>query len=220
MLDTGSPLDMAVCISAGLLSEIWVVKAPSQSDVEFDVSRAIPLADRLTVVLWGPVFCNMNGEPGSEHDCASVKFAQFVLFTPGPNCVRSKWRLGFPLNVMKSRTIEGPPETRSLIVPCTAGRRVPVEYVTLVNVPVSTQPVPPPTGRVKSMFVPDTSTPPPVQFATVRVPETAADPVVRKERNAATVTAYLETPFFCIRFLLRRIIAHTYTQGNPKLTGA
>src|SRR3954454_22293002 len=99
---------------------------------------------------------------------------------------------------MKSTTMGGPPTVKSLMVPPTPGSRVPVEYVTLVLVAVLMQPVPPPTGRVKSMPVAETTTPPPEQFATDNVPETAADAAVREKRNAAIAAAPLEIPKGCI----------------------
>src|SRR3954451_1348244 len=148
-------------MSAGVRPAIWVVKAPIHVDNELEVSRAIPLAESVIPVP-PPVFCRMKGEPvNTEHEDPIGRPTHTVLNTPGPKLVRSKWTSGLLGNAMKSRTTDGPPKVRSLTVPWTDGSSVPVEYVTFVPVAVARHPVPPPTGRVKSISVPDAVAPPP-----------------------------------------------------------
>src|SRR5437588_1764227 len=107
---------------------------------------------------------------------------------------------------MKSRTTDGPPKARSLIVPWTLGSSVPVEYVTFVPVAVAMHPVPPPTGRAKSISVPDAVAPPPPQFASDMRPDTAAELTFALHRSAAKATAHLNEKTFCTSVLLITLI--------------
>jgi hypothetical protein len=96
-----------------------------------------------------------------------------VLVGPGPIELRSKCT---EPKVMKSVTGKvAVAAFRSRMVPVTPVPTVPEEVVRFVFCPVTTHPVPPPTGCVQSMVVPVTTTPPPEQFVTVKWPNTAAD---------------------------------------------
>jgi hypothetical protein len=88
------------------------------------------------------------------------------------------------------------------MVPATPTPRVPPENTTLVPVPVSIHPVPPPAGR-KSIDVKVTVTPSPVQFATEKVPITDAEAAGTKVATARIAKAKTPNCNFLIFLILR-----------------
>src|SRR6266536_1828697 len=107
-------------IESGVIPAIWVVNAPIHRLDEPDPSRATPLTEKENTVP-DELGAKINGDPALGEQAGrfgSSTAAQTVLFTPGPSDVRSKWRFGLPVNVMKSSTVP-PPAVRSFATPAT-----------------------------------------------------------------------------------------------------
>jgi hypothetical protein len=169
-----------------------VVNTPIQLEVPV-LSATVPPTAKEMAVLVVLTKLRMNGEPAkTEQVCGDPGDAtrlQFKFGSPGPTEVKTKSMTGIggAGNVM-NMSFEPGEKVRSRILPITPGPRVPPEYATLVPIPVSTHPVPGsvPMGN-QVMVVAVTVTPPPPQFAMLRVPTGEANAGLAMPKKSTTV---------------------------------